>query len=134
MTILSDIAAFSNPFGVPSKGEWNLGKGVYNNSEKLDTIFYYEKPAKGQSPAIKTALDTTTDTGGRRVAVYEYPYIDGQKTDDLGRKGETYVFNIKFFGVNYQQQLTFFIRNVVNDPGPGILTHPTLSPIRGTMP
>ena len=131
--IFSDLSAFSNPFGAPSNGLWNISKGVYINSKYQSVIFFYSSAA-GQDPAQKTAIDQISDTGGRRVAVYEYPYIDGQVTDDLGRKGETYVFNIKFYGQNYQELLAKFFSVVIDDPGPGVIVHPIMGGVLGTLP
>lgn len=132
MGVFDDISAFSNPFGAPSKGEWNLSRGIYISSEGAIFAFFIEK-RKGENKQAMTALEQTTDSSGRRLAVYEYPYIDGQRIDDLGRKGESYVLNIKFHGDQYQRLLQQFEQIVVNDSGGGTLVHPTLSAIRGNL-
>lgn len=132
MGVLEDISAFSNPFGAPSKGEWNLSRGLYISSEGDFFAFFIEQ-RKGENKQAMTAMDQVSDGGGRRLAVYEYPYIDGQKIDDLGRKGETYTFNIKFHGSQYQQLLQQFEQIVVNDKGSGTLMHPALSATRGNL-
>ena len=100
----SDISAFSNPYGTPSNKQWALSKAIYVNSVNQNMILFFDT-SKGEDPQQKTALEQIADSGGRRLAIYEYPYIDGQRVDDLGRKGETYVFNLKFFGMNYQNKL-----------------------------
>lgn len=133
MGFASDISAFTNPFGAPSAGEWNLSKGIYTNGLGVAFVFFFETPS-GEDPKAISAMEQVADSGGRRLAIYEYPYTDGQKVDDLGRKGETYVFNIKFFGENYQSKYHDFIVNCVNDSGPGTLLHPTYSAIRGSIP
>ncbi len=126
--ILSDLGSFSNPFGPPSVGKWNLQRGVYiGNTTKKSVIFFYED--KDPNPSQHTAVDQVSDTGGRRLAVFEYPYVDGQKITDLGRRGETYVFNIKFHGVNYQTLFNQFIDVVVNQNEQGTIVHP----IRGAL-
>lgn len=126
--ILSDISAFSNPFGAPSKGEWNLTKGVYTTQiSKQSVIFFYDK--KDPDPSQRTAVESISDSGGRRLAVYEYPYLDGQALADLGRKGEQFTFTIVFTGLNYQQKFQQFLSVVVNSNEPGTLTHP----IRGAI-
>src|SRR6478609_5693693 len=81
-----------NPFGLPSKGAWNLQQGKFITSDGL--------------------------------AVYEYPYIDGQALKDLGRKGEKFVMNIKFFGDNYQGLFKDFIDTVAKGNKKGTLIHP----------
>ena len=125
------IGSFANPFGAPSQGEWNLSRGVYtqkNGAGSKSIIFFYETP-KGEDPSQKTAVDTITDSGGRRLAVYEYAYRDGQALADLGRKGETFTFNIKFHGPNYQTKFQEFLNVVVNSNQQGTLLHP----VRGSL-
>lgn len=129
--LLSAVGAFANPFGAPSQGEWNLSRGVYtqkNGPSSKSIIFFYES-SKGEDPSKRSAIDTITDTGGRRLAVYEYAYRDGQRLADLGRKGETFTFNIKFHGSNYQQKFQEFLDVVVNSNQQGTLLHP----IRGSI-
>lgn len=121
------IAAFSNPFGAPSNGEWNLSHGIYTTKvSQKSIVFFYETP-KGEPPTQKTAVDQISDSGGRRLAIYEYPYRDGQRVADLGRKGETFTFNIKFHGQNYLTKFQEFLSIVVDSNEPGILTHPVRS-------
>ena len=132
-SILGDVGSLANPFGPTATDKWNLSRGIYTPSIGGEIVFFYET-TKDEDKTQKTAIDQIASSGGRRVVIYEYPYIDGQKTDDLGRKGETFNFNIKFWGTNHIQKLSDFIDTVVNDPGPGTLLHPTLSPIRGSIP
>lgn len=146
---LGDLAAFaSNPYGVPAKGEWNLIEGSFINSQGTKCIFFFEKaPSNGpisqiigifgssasgtatENPTMKTALEQATDGGGRRIAVYEYAYKDGQALKDLGRRGQKFAFNIKFHGSNYQVKFKEFIDVVANVGGPGKLSHPVLGKI-----
>lgn len=127
---LSQIGAFANPFGAPSQGEWNLNRGVYTTKDTppVSVVFFYETK-KGEDPSKRTAIDQITDSGGRRVAIYEYPYRDGQRASDIGRKGETFNFNIKFHGDNYQDKLNDFLQ-IVNSGAGGTITHP----VRGSLP
>lgn len=149
MGLLDDIGAFANPFGTPSVGQWNLTKAVFTSSTNKQLVLFYEEkgkpPAKvggitraasddlGETKTNLTALEQITDSGGRRLAVFEYPYVGGQRVKDLGRKGETYVFNLKFFGNNYQQKYRDFIDIVAGDSGQGTLLHPVLSAVRGAI-
>lgn len=126
MSILADVSAFSNPFGAPSKGQWNLSEGVFTINGKSIKFFYNKDP----SPTQRTGLEQITDTGSRRLAIYKYPYRDGQRVADLGRDGETFTFNIKFYGNNYQQLLYNFL-GIVNQSGIGTLTHPVRSGQKG---
>ncbi len=125
MSILSDLAAFSNPYGAQASGEWDLSKGVFSTANG-STVFYY---IKDPSPTQRTAIENISDSGGRRLAVYEYPYFDGQRVTDLGRKGETFTFNIKFFGTQYKLLFNAFLSQVVNTNLRGTLTHP----VRGAV-
>jgi prophage DNA circulation protein len=123
--ILADASSFSNPYGAQAKGEWNLSKGVFTTKDG-STVFYY---IKDPAPTQRTAIEQITDSGGRRLAIYEYPYRDGQRVADLGRKGETYTFSIKFFGLNYVSLFNAFLAQVVNSNLQGTLTHP----VRGAV-
>lgn len=123
--ILEDIGAFSNPYGIPSQGQWNLTRGIYTNANG-SVIFFYESK-DGEDPGQRTAVSQITDAGGRRLVFFEYPYRDGQRIADLGRKGETFTFNIKFHGPNYQRKFQEFIDLVVNSNLRGSLVHPVRS-------
>lgn len=123
------IPGLGNPFGLPSQGLWNLQKGSFTTSDKGQTVFFVENSI-GQLPGELSAIDTISDSGGRRLAVYEYPYIDGQAIQDLGRKGEHFTFNIKFFGQNYQLMFKEFIENITKSNQKGTLNHP----VRGSFP
>src|ERR1700685_170800 len=129
MGILNDISAFSNPYGTPSKGQWNITKGIYIDTVTGDSCIFYYETKSGEAPGQLTSLETITDSGSRRLAIYEYPYLPGQRIADLGRKGETYVFNLKFIGANYQTLFNKFLTIVVNSPNQGVLVHP----IRGSL-
>lgn len=74
------------------------------------------------------ALGKVTDSGGRRKIKYQYPYKDGQTTDDLGRKAQTFEMECVIFGERYLDGLRELER-VFNDPTPGLLVHP----IRGSI-
>lgn len=129
-----DIKAYSNPYGTPSKGKWNIVGATWTDSTtKVKVVFFAETRAKETINGALTAIDQISDQGSRRHAVYEYPYLDGQKIKDLGRKGETYTFNVKFFGPNYQAKYKEFYNSVYKSGNVGVLQHPVLSAIRGTI-
>ena len=133
MSFISDISNFKNPFGVPSKNGWKLTPGVWIDKNSGVVTQFFSEIRANDPKGILTAIDQITDTGSRRLAVYEYPYVDGQRVKDLGRKGETYSFNIKFFGPNYQVKLKEFYKNVYQSNSSGQLVHPVLSAIRGAI-
>jgi prophage DNA circulation protein len=74
------------------------------------------------------ALPQVSDKGGRRKVRYQFPYQDGQTTDDLGRKPETFEMDILLFGQNYSQALAKLFAEF-NKPTPGTLVHP----VRGNL-
>lgn len=142
------IPGFGNPFGLPSQGLWNLQQGSFTIGQstggvlgsllnlggglfdKSQTVTFYVENSIGQAPGQLTAMESINDSGGRRLAVYEYPYVDGQALQDLGRKGERFTMNIKFFGNNYQILFKSFIEIVTRNNGKGTLNHP----VRGSIP
>lgn len=128
MSFLDLIPGLGNPFGLPSSGVWNLQKGSFTTPDQGTTVFFVEDRI-GQFPKQFTAIDSITDGGGRRLAIYEYPYIDGQAVQDLGRKGEKFTMNIKFFGDNYQILFKEFIESVTRSNQKGTLNHP----VRGSF-
>ena len=137
------IPGLGNPFGLPSQGIWNLQQGSFTvgsnpggllggiaNIFSNNTVTFFVENPIGQFPGQTTAIDTATDSGGRRLAVYEFPYVDGQSIQDLGKKGERFTFNIKFFGSNYQILFKDFIEIVTKSNQKGTLNHP----VRGSFP
>jgi hypothetical protein len=69
------------------------------------------------------ALPRITDKGGRRLAKFLFPYTDGQTTDDLGRKPETFELEVVFFGDNYKEGYQKLFEKLQR-PQPGELKHP----------
>jgi hypothetical protein len=133
VSIVGDITSFANPFGSQAKGSWNLSPGTWTDSKTgVKTVFFAETRS-GDANGQLTSVDNITDSASRRLAVYEYPYLDGQQLKDMGRKGESYTFTIKFFGPNYQTKYKEFYNNVYKSNSAGTLTHPVLSAIRGSV-
>lgn len=122
------ITTLANPYGVLDTNSWHLQKGGYINAQGQSVVFFIEKRS-GQDNTQQRTVDQISDSAGRRLTIYEYPYLDGQALDDLGRKGEKFTFNIKFFGINYQVLFKQFIDIVVNTNGQGTLNHP----VRGSI-
>jgi hypothetical protein len=125
---VGDLLGFAtNPFGLPSAGVWNLSQAAFKTDGGREVIFWAEKDA---NPKSKTGLEQVTDSGGRRKVKYEYPYRDGQRVADLGRKGERFSLNVTFYGTDYQVALKDFLEIVVNSKESGTLTHPVRGDIR----
>jgi prophage DNA circulation protein len=131
-SVVSDVTGFpgnlANPYGPASDGLWNLVEGSFTNDETGQTTTFYF--VENDRPDKATSISQINDGGSRRLAIYKYPYRDGQLVDDLGRDGETHTFEIKFFGQNYQTRLKEFIEEIVNRRASGKLSHP----VRGVIP
>lgn len=74
-------------------------------------------------------LSDIRDQNARRKVVIEYPYRDGQTTNDLGRKGESFEFNVILHGQGYLAQYQK-LKNAFNKPTPGVLTHPIYGDVK----
>jgi prophage DNA circulation protein len=106
--------------------DWNITEAVYQgggqNGQAVTFLVFESKQQWGGS------VGRIQDTGGRRKAVLEFPYTDGQTLDDLGRKGETFEMEIVFFGPGYRNGLNSLLQQV-DIPQPGLLLHP----VRGSV-
>ena len=98
--------------------KWDLKEASYNG--KLFHVFVSKSP-------FNAALSKVQDQGGRRKAKYLYPYVDGQTTDDLGRKPETFTVDVMIFGNRYLEGFAALLEEF-NKPTPGDFVHP----VRGT--
>lgn len=112
--VLQDLALAGR-----SPGEWDILEGSYNG-----VLFHV---VKSKSP-WQGALSQVQDSGGRRKVKYQFPYRDGQTTDDLGRKPNSFSMDILIYGNRYLQGLKKIIAEF-DKPTPGTLIHP----IRGSM-
>lgn len=94
--------------------EWDLLEGSYNG-----VIFHvFRSKVDWQG-----ALARVQDTGGRRKVKYQYPYRDGQTTDDLGRKPGSFQMEIVIHGLRYMQGFRAIMAEF-DKPTPGVLIHP----------
>lgn len=123
-TVVSDLGLLNNAYGPASQGQWNLARGVYFNDKLPNGLVFFYETKKDEPLASRTGIEQIQDSGGRRLAIYEYAYKDGQFIKDLGRKGESFAFNIKFHGLNYQERFNEFISKVCRNGSPGKIVHP----------
>lgn len=105
------------------EAQWDIREGSFNGVPFH--VFESVQP-------YKAGLDQVQDSGGRRKVKYQFPYIDGQTTDDLGRKPGTYSFNILLHGRDYLVGYKRLFAEL-NKPTPGTLIHPVLGPITCVM-
>jgi hypothetical protein len=102
---ISNLTLKKNPNAVPAKFLIFAERGTYG-----------------------AGMSVAHDFGGRRKVRYMFPYRDGQTTDDLGRKPETFEINCMIFGPEYREGLRLLLREC-EQPSPGVLVHP----VRGHM-
>lgn len=74
------------------------------------------------------AVSRFSDFSGRRKVKYSFPYKDGQTTDDLGRKGESFEVDALIFGPRYKTGYNRLLKEFAK-PTPGKLVHP----VRGEL-
>lgn len=103
--------------GLPE--EWDISEAAYGHDEMI--LFH----VFSTNVDYLASVSNVSDSEGRRKAIWEYPYRDGQSTDDMGRRGSTYEFNAVIFGERYKKALDR-LKKELNDPRPGVLIHPVL--------
>lgn len=117
---LSDAATLLSDFSGKNPGDWDIQEGSYNGV--LFHVFKSKSDWDG-------ALGNITDSGGRRLAIFKFPYVDGQTTDDLGRQGESFDLDILIHGPRYKNGLLALMAEL-NKPTPGELVHPVRGKIK----
>lgn len=116
---LSGVSGLLNLLtGLDSKN-WNIEEAAYGHPPGTLVLFHIFKSSEDYSGAVAQVQDTLS----RRVVPFEYPYVDGQTTDDLGRHGETFDFDILLHGPHYYDAYVSLLKEF-NDPKPGTLVHP----------
>lgn len=142
---LSDAADFSrltqgtlgnlnSLFGGRDPREWDILEASYNGIKFH--VFSLSTDYKGrdadtltgeQLEARKTVwqagVGQVNDTGGRRKVKYQFPYRDGQTTDDLGRKPQSFEIEAVIHGPRYREGLNLLLREF-DKPTPGKFVHP----------
>ncbi|PWY53681.1 multidrug DMT transporter permease [Achromobacter sp. RW408] len=68
------------------------------------------------------------DEAQRDVQRHQYPYVNGEDTEDLGRTAVTSELTAVFWGDDYEQRYQKFLE-VLEQPGPGELIHPIFGSI-----
>lgn len=99
--------------------QWDILEGSYNG-----VVFHVFKSKINWQGALSRISDTT----GRRKVKYVYPYRDGQTTDDLGRRPNSFQMEILLFGLRYHVGFMQLMAEF-DKPTPGTLIHP----IRGRL-
>ncbi len=103
---------------------WDIDESSYGHDGNQILFHVFKTPTDD----FDAAIGQVQDNGGHRKVPIVFPYVDGQSTDDLGRMGESFDFDILIFGPNYKNQYVDIISEF-DDPRPGTLIHP----IRGAI-
>ncbi|WP_423197454.1 DNA circulation N-terminal domain-containing protein [Cupriavidus sp. H19C3] len=74
----------------------------------------------------------TRDSASRDVARHAYPYMDGEDTEDQGRRGRRSNISAIFFGPDYETRLQTFIK-ALDQLGSGELIHPVFGSIKAQV-
>lgn len=132
--ILGILGGLANPYGAPSEGEWNLQEASFTpvDGQTPGTPVKFFTPIRSREESVGgylTAMEQAQDEGGRRLAIYEYPYRDGQFAEDLGRMGDKFNFLVVFHGVNYQRKYAEFQISVIRQRLAGTLKHPVFGDV-----
>lgn len=115
---LSSVSGALNQLTGLNNEKWDIQESAYGHGNNL-VIFHVFKSAADYNAAV----DQVQDTFSRRIIAFEFPYEDGQTTDDLGRHGQNFDFNIILHGPNYYAAYLALIEQF-KDPRPGTLIHP----------
>lgn len=94
--------------------QWDILEGSYNG-----VVFHVFRSKQEWQGALARVQDST----GRRKVKYQFPYRDGQTTDDMGRKPGSFSMEIVIHGIRYMKGLAALMREF-NKPTPGVLIHP----------
>lgn len=121
---LSNASGFLNQLTGLNNEQWDIQESAYGHPPGEMVIFHVFKTAADYNGAVSQVQDTIK----RRVVPFKFPYVDGQTTDDLGRDGETFDFDILLFGPGYYAAYLKLITEF-NKPAPGTLIHPVRGPV-----
>jgi prophage DNA circulation protein len=69
-------------------------------------------------------VDADIRSGGRRIALHEFPKRDFPYAEDMGRRARRFVIAGYLIGPDYQAQRDALV-TALEDDGPGVLVHPT---------
>ncbi len=69
---------------------------------------------------------------GRKLAMHEYPFRDGGWAEDLGRAQRVYSFTGYLIG-DLAPAMQLALDAVAEEPGPGLLIHPTIGAVRVSL-
>lgn len=126
----SVLATFNNG----QAANWDIFEASYISTASLQNggtpVKFLIFTQDSSDPAnYHAAVNQIMDNFGRRKTKFQYPYRDGQTTDDLGRSPQKFEFEALLFGDQYLLGLQMLLGEL-NDPTPGILAHPIYGEIQ----
>lgn len=80
---------------------------------------------------IPFKVETIETTKGRKIALHEMPFRDGGRAEDLGRKSRVYTMSGYIIG-DLAPAMQLALDNAAENPGPGLLIHPTIGAVQAT--
>lgn len=131
------LGSFNSLLGGRDPKEWDIREGSFNgvkfhvfalSRNNLFSELNGQQIAEQEKTVWEGAVQQFSDFSGRRKVKYTFPYKDGQTTDDMGRKGETFEVEALIFGPRYMEGYQRLL-NEFNKPTPGKLVHP----VRGEL-
>lgn len=134
----ADFARATNSFGASvlanftSRGptDWIIDEAAYAsgiNPNNVSRFHIFETAANYDG-----AVSQISDAGGRRLSKFQFPYQDGQLTEDLGRKAEDFTIEVVIHGPGYLAAFNKMME-IMNEPVPGTLVHPVRGDITCKM-
>lgn len=121
---LSAASSILNQLQGLNNGQWDIQESAYGHAPSPLVVFHVFK----SSQDYKAGVEQVQDSVSRRLAIFEFPYVDGQTTSDLGRNGESFDFDILIHGDKYYSAYVA-LEKEFNNPLPGTLIHPVRGPM-----
>ena len=118
----SAFAQLLSIFGRPPEN-WQIKECAFN---WVPMHIIYERRG------LTAGLSSIKDSGGRRLAQFQYPYMDGQTTDDLGRAPEKFDVDTVFYGDAYREMMDDIFTEL-QQPQAGWLMHPVRGMVKCKM-
>lgn len=122
-------------FGGRDPREWDIVEASYSGGPGRAAIKFHVFELSTianlfqEKVTWEGGLRQVTDFGGRRKVKYQFPYRDGQTTDDLGRQPGSFEMEAVIHGPRYMEGFRALMAEF-DQPTPGTLVHP----VRGEIP
>lgn len=122
-------------FGGRDPREWDIVEASYSGGPQRAPIKFHVFELSTianifqEKVTWEGGLREVTDFGGRRKVKYQFPYRDGQTTDDLGRKPSSFEMTAVIHGPRYMEGYRALMAEF-DQSTPGTLRHP----VRGEIP